>query len=389
MTQPNAKKQKLQDRFPPPQHIRMLSQTNIEFLDDFLSSWQDAMERLETAALEIESNPDAQNTLDTIRRLLHTVKGDAGVLGIPTISDVFHQAEDRLEALLKNTQCPTDYLLALKDWFQNVMLHLSDTKAPEIKTPEAPPLQNLQESDVMKTTAPSADIRPHASFSERILVAEDDATTLAMLQSVLQKWGYTVVSATDGKAAWQILQQEGAPRLLILDWMMPGMDGPTLCRKLRRQKTDTPMYIILLTSRDDREHVVEGLDAGADDYITKPYDNNELRARINAGIRILTLQAEQREKERLQGVLEMAGAVCHELNQPLHIVLGFAELLSEEIENSNPLSESLSEIVGGITRIGRLTHKIMQISKYSSRPYLTQSSIIDIENAAGKTHNGG
>ncbi len=216
----------------------------------------------------------------------------------------------------------------------------------------------------------------------KILIAEDDLTSRTMLQAILSKWGHEVVATANGEDAWALFQETDAPQLAMLDWMMPGMDGPTLCRKLREQERKHTLYLILLTSKDEQENIVTGFEAGADDYIAKPYDIEELRVRINAGIRIITLQAELREKEKLQGVLEMAGAICHELNQPLQSVSGFSELLLMDMETSSPNYENLKNIHDGIKRIGDLTRKIMNISRYQTKPYLNKSKIIDIEQAS-------
>ena len=145
----------------------------------------------------------------------------------------------------------------------------------------------------------------------KIMIAEDDLTSRSIFKAVLGKWGYDVMEATDGDEAWALLQKADAPRLMVLDWMMPGRDGATLCRDLRARETSNPVYIILLTSRAEPSDIVEGLEAGADDYIAKPFNNQELHARVNVGRRILDLQDELRKKEKFQGVLEMAGAVCH------------------------------------------------------------------------------
>jgi diguanylate cyclase (GGDEF)-like protein len=110
------------------------------------------------------------------------------------------------------------------------------------------------------------------------------------LERFLQQWGYEVVSASDGDEAWWILQREDAPRLAILDWMMPGMDGATICREVRKRTGQPYTYLLLLTARSQKEDIVEGLEAGADDYLTKPFDANELRVRLRAGRRILDLQ---------------------------------------------------------------------------------------------------
>ncbi len=113
-----------------------------------------------------------------------------------------------------------------------------------------------------------------------------------MLANMLSGWGYEVLSARDGTEAWQALQRPDAPRLAILDWMMPGMTGPVVCRELRQLRTEPYTYVLLLTARTDKGDVVEGMDSGADDYLTKPFNTQELKVRLRAGRRILDLQAQ-------------------------------------------------------------------------------------------------
>jgi len=124
----------------------------------------------------------------------------------------------------------------------------------------------------------------------RILVAEDEITFRHMLKTFLIKWGYQVVVASNGQEAWKVLQEQGRPRLALLDWMMPNMDGVDICRAVRAKEPDPYIYLILLTSRDQKQDVVEGIEAGADDYLIKPFDPQELKARIHAGERIIELQ---------------------------------------------------------------------------------------------------
>jgi two-component system cell cycle response regulator len=136
---------------------------------------------------------------------------------------------------------------------------------------------------------------------ERVLVAEDDLMFRHILQKWLEKWGYQVTLAEDGAEAWEILQQELPPQVLILDWMMPAINGPDLCRMVRRQRRIAYQYILLATAKDAKRDLVLGLEAGADDYLTKPFDKSELRARLRAGNRILTLQDDQmRAHEQLR-----------------------------------------------------------------------------------------
>jgi len=126
----------------------------------------------------------------------------------------------------------------------------------------------------------------------RVLIAEDDAVSRHLLEATLHKWGYEVVVTTDGLEALEVLRRPDAPSLAILDWMMPGMDGAEVCLRARELSAGRLLYIILLTAKGRKEDVVEGLTAGADDYIIKPFDRSEMKARMNAGERILRLQAE-------------------------------------------------------------------------------------------------
>jgi two-component system, cell cycle response regulator len=125
----------------------------------------------------------------------------------------------------------------------------------------------------------------------RILIADDSLLSRRILESFLKKRGYAVVSADNGEEALRLLTRDDAPRLAILDWMMPGMEGTQVCRELRQQSGDKPyVYTLLLTARTEKADVLKGLDSGADDYIVKPFDPPELHARLSVGRRILDLQ---------------------------------------------------------------------------------------------------
>ncbi|HOY54083.1 MAG: Transcriptional regulatory protein CseB [Verrucomicrobia bacterium ADurb.Bin122] len=138
----------------------------------------------------------------------------------------------------------------------------------------------------------------------RILIADDDLTSRTVLTSVLQKLDYDVTALPDGQSAWEALQQNDAPRLVILDWLMPGIDGVELCRRIRSRETDQPPYLILLTTRAEKKDISEGLNSGANDYLTKPFDLSELRARLAVGARMIALQ------DRLFGkILELRDAL--------------------------------------------------------------------------------
>ncbi|MCI0457433.1 MAG: response regulator transcription factor [Gemmataceae bacterium] len=148
----------------------------------------------------------------------------------------------------------------------------------------------------------------------KILIAEDERMSRVLLESVLTEWGYQPVGTSDGVEAWQVLQAEDAPKMAVLDWGRPGLDGLEVCRRVREKQAPEPTYLILLTGRDAQADVVAGLQAGANDYVTKPFDPEELRARLQVGRQVVELQhslaARVRELEealaqvqRLQGML--------------------------------------------------------------------------------------
>jgi DNA-binding response OmpR family regulator len=149
-----------------------------------------------------------------------------------------------------------------------------------------------------------------------VLIAEDELVSRRSLEAILRKWGYTVIVTEDGAAAWDVLRRDDAPQLAVLDWMMPGKDGPDICRLLKQAPRPRAPYVILLTARDGKEDLVAGLESGADDYIAKPFNPDELRARLRVGERMVALQnslADRvvelenalRQVKQLQGLLPM------------------------------------------------------------------------------------
>lgn len=152
-----------------------------------------------------------------------------------------------------------------------------------------------------KSGASSMGVERPGEACQRVLIVEDDAMFRKILRSWLESWGYQVTVAEDGAKAWAILQEEPAPQLLILDWMMPHPNGVELCRLIRERNNSPYQYILLLTAKDEKQDIIRGLEAGADDYLTKPFDKNELHARLRTGRRILTLQDEQiKTREQLK-----------------------------------------------------------------------------------------
>jgi two-component system NtrC family sensor kinase len=128
----------------------------------------------------------------------------------------------------------------------------------------------------------------------KVLIAEDEAISRRLLQSYLEKWGHEVVVARDGAEAWKLFEASEFP-LVITDWMMPEMDGVELIRRIRATQRPGYVYTILLTAKSQKEDIVEGMEAGADDFVTKPFDRDELRVRLRAGQRIIELETALRD----------------------------------------------------------------------------------------------
>lgn len=132
----------------------------------------------------------------------------------------------------------------------------------------------------------------------RVLVADDDRLSRRMVENLFTEVGHEVEAVGDGQAAWDALQRPDGPRLAVLDWMMPGLDGPEICRRARQHLNSDPPYLILLTAREASQDVVAGLQSGADDYICKPFDSDEFRARVQVGCRVVELQRSVAERVR-------------------------------------------------------------------------------------------
>lgn len=183
----------------------------------------------------------------------------------------------------------------------------------------------------------------------KVLIVEDDAVSRRVLQVTLTKWGYHVVTAPNGLEAWQILRQSDAPRMAIVDWVMPGMDGLELCREIRKMDDVPYIYTLLLTGKGSKEDVVEGMHAGADDYIRKPFDPGELKVRLRAGKRILDLQAElvaARESLRYQATHDSLTGL---LNRG-----AILEVLRNEVEKTTRRKVGLSLVVADVDHFKKI-----------------------------------
>jgi phosphoserine phosphatase RsbU/P len=172
----------------------------------------------------------------------------------------------------------------------------------------------------------------------KVLIADDDRVIRRILEAALNEWGYDTVAVSDGQGAWEALQAPDAPRFAILDWLMPGLDGLEVCRRVRELPTRLPPYLLLLTVRDTRPDIVAGLQGGADDYMTKPFDHAELHARLQTGLRILRLQEElaaelRRSREALELVKQLQGLLP---------ICGYCKRIRDDRHAWQPLEDYIS-----------------------------------------------
>ena len=213
-------------------------------------------------------------------------------------------------------------------------------------------------------------------------MAEDDAPSREVLQLNLEAWGYEPIVCHDGLEAWSAFQEKDAPRLAILDWMMPGLSGLEVCQRVRNLARGRFTYIMLLTAKGQREDLVTGLEAGADDYVVKPFDRQELRARIRVGARVVDLQKTLLLAEQVRVLAETAGAAAHEINQPLTVLMGKLELLLESIAPESEHREVIQQVYGSAERIADIVRNMGDARAYVTKPYIEGIDIIDFGTSA-------
>jgi phosphoserine phosphatase RsbU/P len=173
----------------------------------------------------------------------------------------------------------------------------------------------------------------------RILIADDDPVTSYRLKGLAETWGYEVSTTADGTATLDALERGDAPRLVLLDWVMPGIGGPQICEAVRRRDGGDAIYIIMLTARHTREDMVAGFDAGVDDFLVKPFDADELRGRLKAGARIVDLQ------QRLaNNISELTAAVANiKTLTGMLPICGYCKSIRDDSNYWHQLEEYVSE----------------------------------------------
>ncbi len=220
-----------------------------------------------------------------------------------------------------------------------------------------------------------------------VLIADDDPTMRLLLVAVTERSGHTVVkAAADGEEAWVACQPE-LPPMIILDWEMPHLDGLELCRRIRAAEGGDAPFILVVTARDKTEDLTAVLDAGADDYMSKPVTPDNLRARLRIAERRIEVsgarrraEGELRKARYLAGIGEMSLALQHEINNPLAALLSHASLLDQGMIEAHEKDEALATIVAQARRIGEVVKRLRHIDSENPRsvPYLGQARMIDI-----------
>ena len=185
----------------------------------------------------------------------------------------------------------------------------------------------------------------------RILIAEDDPVSRRILEATLTKWGYEVVVTTNGSHAWDTLRRADAPSLAIVDWMMPGLDGVDICKRVRDESGEgkSYTYVILLTTKGQKEDMIAGMQAGADDYLTKPFDSGELRVRLRAATRMLDMERKLREAQEALRDEAVHDSLTGLLNRPA--ILG---ILQKELARVDRERSTVGVIVADIDHFKKI-----------------------------------
>ena len=215
----------------------------------------------------------------------------------------------------------------------------------------------------------------------RILVVEDDVASRSMLVRLLSNHQLEVHSCSSGKEAFEKLQYDRGFDIILSDWSMPSMDGIELLTCLRDTPDLRSIYFIMITSKDEMEDKVNALNAGADDYVTKPYHHQELLARVRAGLRIRGLQKELLELEKRMAILQVATAAGHEINNPLTGVFGFLDLIRDGLEagaDKETLIDYLDRVYIQNERIRNIVSNLMTLKEIEVKPYIGDQRMINL-----------
>lgn len=217
-----------------------------------------------------------------------------------------------------------------------------------------------------------------AMNKDKILVVEDEKDTRFILERLLTKNNYNVKSAVNGEEAVSILKNF-QPSVVLADWTMPVMDGIELCKIIKEDENQKLIYFIMLTARASLKDRVTGLDVGADDFLVKPVENQELLARIRSGVRIYKLQNELKSIEHNKALIEMACTIGHKINNPLSSLSMSVENLHTELKQKADLNEDFDIIEKSIKRIKKLVEDLISIQNPEIIDYTSDNKMIRLD----------
>ncbi len=211
-------------------------------------------------------------------------------------------------------------------------------------------------------------------MAEKILVVDDDQYIRIILQKKFSSQGYTVLVANDGEEGLQAAKTE-TPDLIISDWMMPKMDGLEFCRLVKQDEKLRFTYFIILTARDTQDDKIEGIETGADDFVTKPFNDRELLSRVRAGLRINALQKENSDLQHQKAITELAMTLGHEINNPLGIMMLVLQVLQKRGDNEliSEIRKELRTVTENGNRIADIVKKLSNLGNPQLVPYLKNS----------------
>lgn len=210
----------------------------------------------------------------------------------------------------------------------------------------------------------------------KILVVDDDVYIRSFLQKRLSALNYDVILADNGEAGLLQAKRE-RPDLIVSDWMMPKMDGKEFCQRIKNDENLKYTYFILLTARDTAEDKIEGMELGADDFMTKPFNDKELIARINVGLRITTLQQELAKYQHEKAITEMAVTIGHEINNPLGIMMLTLQVMKKKLgtERAGELPADIDSTLTNGNRIADIVKRLCSLDQLQFKPYLKNSDL--------------
>jgi len=212
----------------------------------------------------------------------------------------------------------------------------------------------------------------------KILIVEDEKDTRFILDKLLSKNNYETVTSVNGEEALNVLK-DFSPQVILADWTMPVMDGIELCKIIKNDEKYKSIYFIILTARASLKDRVTGLDVGADDFLVKPVDNQELLARIRSGIRINNLQTELKNTERNKAILEMACTIGHKINNPLSSLVISIKNIEDDISQKEKIDEDLSVIYQSIEKIKSLVNSLINLQNPDFINYTSDQKMLNLD----------